>query len=252
MKNYYYALTGIFVAGTIYYLYSESKIPSSVSKNEIKVPNCSDDKDCNKATRSTASTVPPKLVTKSDNDNNDYYKNNIYWNKLLERDDMHGLFKRSIELFKDSPAKDDLAAWISLGVVMDSSSEYGELMQHSLARINKDASANLKMMENVSNSLNPKDSFTRNQLINMASQMKVSDEEKVHFFGNEISRSVELKPDGTFSDDSLNITTSMIFFKNNVVDQDNNLSPEIRKKLLLRYETYFPSIIPQLKEYINK
>lgn len=165
--------------------------------------------------------------------------------------------KKSRELFKESTQNEDIALWISLGVIFDSSAEYGELLNHAMAKINENPYKNLEAIKEVMKKLSPEDSFIRAQSLNLVNQMNVSSRDKVNFFGNEMQKKVHLNADGGFSDDSLNITTAMIMFKNVTNDpQDilyfakksfsNNEDPIIREKLMARYKTYFPSIANEI------
>ena len=161
------------------------------------------------------------------------------------------LYKKTSVLFKGSLNKDDLATWISIGLVFDASEEYGILLSRSLEKINKNPSENFALIEQVIKKLPPEESFLRGQLINLVNNMDIGTEEKKSFFGSEMVRNVILDSEGNFSPDSLNITTAMIMLKDNGTSkveaeefiseslQVNN-DPEIREKLLVRFNAYFP------------
>ena len=96
--------------------------------------------------------------------------------------------------------------------------------------------------------------------INLVNQLSLSGEDKVSFFGSESSRKVLLDKQGRFSPDSLNITTSMIFMKQNIKSESEaltyateslkkNTDPAIRKKLISRFATYFPSLEKDLESF---
>lgn len=174
-----------------------------------------------------------------------------YLLKLRLNSDVDELYKKSSELFEGSSNKDDLATWISIGLVFDSSEEYGTLLNRSLEKINKNPSENFTLIEQVIKKLPPEESFLRGQLINLVNNMNLGSEEKKSFFGNEMVRNVILDSEGNFSPDSLNITTAMIMLKNNGVSKEEaesfiteslqvNNDPEIREKLLVRFNAYFP------------
>ena len=116
------------------------------------------------------------------------------------------------------------------------------------------------MIKNTLSGLSPEDSFIRGMAINLVNQLSLTSEDKVSFFGQESSRKVLLDEQGRFSPDSLNITTSMIFMKQNIKTQSEalayateslkkNTDPAVRKKLVTRFNAYFPDISKDLEQY---
>ncbi|WP_374077637.1 hypothetical protein [Bdellovibrio bacteriovorus] len=112
--------------------------------------------------------------------------------------------------------------------------------------------------ENAVKMMGPDDSFIRGQLINMVNHMNVQTEDKIRFFGGEISRPAMLDSQGRWSPDSLNITTALIMLKNNNAPKDDvikfmkeslraNQDDVIKSKLLTRFATYYPESIHELK-----
>lgn len=181
-----------------------------------------------------------------------YYANSAYFNNLKYDVSFADSFRQAQSVFKDSPNSDDIALWIALGAVMDSSQEYGELLSYSLGKINENAARNLSAFETVSKDLSPSDSFIRGQLINLVNQMNINSEDKIRYFGHEISRQASLDSEGKLSEDSLNVTTALIMLKNNDAKSDDvieymreslrtNQNPIVRQKLMVRFKTYFPN-----------
>ena len=82
----------------------------------------------------------------------------------------------------------------------------------------------------------------------------LSKDVKIDFFGTQASRSIILNDKDLFTDDSLNITTAIILLKQNQVSDnqlqkiyrdslDNNSDPQLRNKIVMRFENYFPQLV---------
>ncbi|WP_374029849.1 hypothetical protein [Bdellovibrio bacteriovorus] len=189
---------------------------------------------------------------------NPHYVNSPYLKPLLDDGVVSAAFTHAKGIFKDSPNAEDIALWISLGTVMDADPEYGELLKYSMERINDNVSINMSSFEEAVKSLRPEDSFIRSQLLNMVNQMNIPPEEKIRFFGNEVSRTAFLDNEGRLSPDSLNITTALIMLKNNNAQKDDvlrymkdslaaNQNEIIKEKLLARFAAYYPEALEELR-----
>ena len=188
------------------------------------------------------------------------YNEDPYWNKIKSDPQVARLFKKTQRFFKNSPEAEDFAVWISAGFVMDENPDYGALIGKALKEIDKNKEENFNHLKETLKGFTPEESFIRGMAINLVNQMSLSGEDKVSFFGAESARKVLLDKQGRFSPDSLNITTSMIFMKQNIKSESEALSyateslkkntdPAIRKKLISRFVTYFPEIEKDLESY---
>ena len=186
------------------------------------------------------------------------YNEDPYWNKIKSDPQVARLFKKTQRFFKNSPEAEDFAVWISAGFVMDENPDYGALIGKALKEIDKNKEENFNHLKETLKGFTPEESFIRGMAINLVNQMSLSGEDKVSFFGAESARKVLLDKQGRFSPDSLNITTSMIFMKQNIKSESEALSyateslkkntdPAIRKKLISRFVTYFPEIEKDLE-----
>ncbi|MEK2644231.1 hypothetical protein [Bdellovibrio sp. BCCA] len=187
-----------------------------------------------------------------------YYAHNAYLKPFMSDESVAKSFYKAKDLFKESPNAEQIAVWIAMGHIMDSNPAYGELLEYSMNKINENSRVNLSIFENATRSLTPDDSFVRSQLLNIVNQMSVPPEDKVHFFGKEISRPASLDAEGRWSPDSLNITTALVFLKNNNAPREDvveymkdslrvNQSPVIKGKLLTRFGAYFPDALEDLR-----
>lgn len=240
----YFVIFGLLLGGS-WYFFSNKSVEKSPEVTQSEKP----DKITNRIPASIKQGEPPQMptFTAANSGSNNPRE---YFEELRTDQQVDKLYTKSLEVFKDSPQKEDLAIWISIGMTMDSSPKYGSLLNYSLANINQHSQQNLVLIEKMIKGLNQEDSFMRGQLINLVNQMNVEKEEKIKFFGNEMARTVILDAEGRFSPDSLNITTAMIMLKNNGVSKEeaNNLiteslqsnnDPKIREKLMTRFEAYF-------------
>lgn len=232
----YLIVVGLVVGGTWYFFSdsSQHQMSKTQNKQDIKRTPASQKRSLSQDITSSSAPIPPKE----------------YFEILRSDPGVERLYVRSKELFRDSPHKEELATWVSIGLAFDSSPEYGELLNGSLDKINQSAVSNFAQIEQVSKNLSPEDSFIRGQLINLVNQMNVSKKDKVKYFGSEMARGVTLDSEGRFSPDSLNITTAMIMLKNNGVTKKEakefineslqvNSDPEVKEKLVSRFNAYF-------------
>jgi len=216
-----------------------------------------DEEGSSPATSQTASFSGkhPEIQNKKD-----LYNNDEYWGKIKKDPQIIRLYNKTLGLFKKSAEDEDLAVWIASGLIFDQSAEYGALLGKALKEIDNNKEENLNKIKETLGGLSPEDSFIRGMAINLVNQLSLSSEDKVSFFGQESSRKVLLDEKGRFSPDSLNITTSMIFMKQNIKTQSDalayateslkkNTDPAIRKKLMTRFNTYFPDISKDLDQY---
>jgi len=245
---------------------SKQSTPSETSKKEgpaLKAASTGDDPS-KKSPEGTTSSSPGTAPTGQDENavptKKKMYNKDPYWNKIKADPQVARLFKKTQKLFKNSPEAEDFAVWISAGFVMDENPEYGALIGKALKEIDQNKEENFNHLKETLKGFSPEDSFIRGMAINLVNQMSLSGEDKVSFFGNESAREVLLDKQGRFSPDSLNITTSMIFMKQNIKSESEALSyateslkkntdPGIRKKLISRFVTYFPEIEKDLESY---
>lgn len=199
-------------------------------------------------------TIPPVVPVKS------YYTKSEYWNTINKKSRLSALYNKSHSIFKESKNAEDIATWISMGLVMSSKDEYGKLLNHSMNEINKNAEDNFNILADKIKTLSSSDSFLRGQLLNLAAQVNVDREQKVALFGDEASRELVLNENGRMTSDALNITTAMIFLKSSISSEDQareyiyksielNNDAAARKKLITRFSSYFPSFANELSNH---
>lgn len=221
-----------------------------VENNNLAENSFESDKKMTSTLNKNAQRHPSSINPKNTNSPDVKSSGADYFLELKANPEVNDLYEKTLTLFESSKQKEELARWISVGVEMDSSPEYGEVLTNSLAEINKDALANLELIEKVAGGLKPEDSFVRAQLLNLVYQMQLTPPDKIRFFGTEVTRSVALDKNGAFSPDSLNITTAMILLKNIDAPKSQieefkaeslamNTDPVIQEKLKARFETYF-------------
>ncbi len=182
------------------------------------------------------------------------YKDELFSDPIVK-----SLKKRSLEIFGKYSFGGEISDYIAIGVVMDSSDNYGNIYLGTLKKLNQSPEDVLEALEKEIKGLEEKDSFIRNMVLNLANNLKVSDKEKRNFFGTEITRKVKLDDKGNFTEDSMNITNSMVLFKQySKSDKDalefarktmelNRDNPKIQKELLIRFKSYFPNLTKDLE-----
>ncbi|WP_295903273.1 hypothetical protein [uncultured Bdellovibrio sp.] len=241
------------------------------SKMNSSVDLASNEEETSYAPRTFANSSPAKNLPPADAANvakveefhemtvtDSYYTHNAYLKPFMSDEGVAKSFYKAKEFFKESPNAEHIAVWIAMGNILDSNPEYGELLEYSIGKINENSRVNLSVFENATKTLTPDDSFIRSQLLNIVNQMNVTSEDKVRFFGKEISRPAALDAEGRWSPDSLNITTALVLLKNNnaakadVVEYMKeslrvNQSQKIKGKLLTRFATYFPEAMDDLR-----
>jgi hypothetical protein len=163
-------------------------------------------------------------------------------------------------IFKNYPFAEDISDWMAIGVVMDSSQNFGEIYLGTLSKLNKNPEEVLGALKKEVKGLDEKDSFVRNMFLNLAHNLNVSDNEKRRFFGSEFARKIKLDDKGNFTEDSMNITNSMALFKQHAKSDEDALeyskkamdlnrgNPQMQKELLIRIKSYFPKIVDELTE----
>ena len=187
------------------------------------------------------------------------YRENLYWQQAIEDPRVVDLYKKTYEKFKNSSQAEDIAVWIALSLIFDSSPAYGVLLTAALNEINHNKEENFGIIRDVISKMPPEESFLRGMTLNLAYNINIARDEKISFFGSEIVRPVKLDSYGKFTPDSLNITTAMIFLKDNIRDPsdakfyilkslDNNKDPKAKKQLLVRLKAYFPEHSEELKD----
>lgn len=183
-----------------------------------------------------------------------YYKKNEYLKELLNDPNFIEVYNKSKLRFKNYEFSEDLAVWLSIGVVFDSSSEYGELFETSISKLNDQKNEVFTAITKETKAIGPEDSFLRQQLINVVGVMDIKKDKKISFFGSEASRKVVLDENGEFSPDSMNITNSIAFLKQSGSSIDEarkffeqsisiNTDPKIQEELKVRFNTYFPGAV---------
>lgn len=183
--------------------------------------------------------------------NSRVYKNNLYFKNLLLDDNLFKSLAKVQTLFQDTPNGEDIAVWVCLGKTSDSSPQYREISNYSFNKINENASLNFSHIERAVKNLSSEDTFERGQLINLVNLMNINKEDKIKFFGGEISRA---------SSDSLNMTAALVMLKNsNASNKDVipymreclrlNTNPAFKNKLLTSFNNCFPGSIAELGEF---
>ena len=144
---------------------------------------------------------------------------------------------------------------VALGLIFDSSEEYGKVLNYNLKVLDENSNEVMDHINNNISKLTPSDSFIRGQLLNLVNNLpSLSKDVKIDFFGTQASRSIILNDKDLFTDDSLNITTAIILLKQNQVSDnqlqkiyrdslDNNSDPQLRNKIVMRFENYFPQLV---------
>lgn len=202
------------------------------------------------------SQVEPSL--NSDSKNNirnvfsmEDYQNDEYLKELLDNKDFISLLNETKEFFKESKHNESIAVWTALGLIMDSSLEYGKNLEKSLQYINEDSEQVLVDINNALTKASDKHSFFRQQMINLVGSLDIEEEKKINFFTKESTRKVVLDETGNFSPDSMNITNSIAFLRNTtnslevartayLQSIENNEDPKVQEELKVRFESYFP------------
>lgn len=183
----------------------------------------------------------------------DFYKKNQYLKEISKDPEFVEVYKKAIDKFKSQQFAEDMAVWLAIGLIFDSSPEYGELFERSISQLNEQKDEVYTAITNSMDSLKAEDSFLRQQLINVVGVMSLDKEKKISFFGNESSRVVILDENGEFSPDSLNITNSIAFLKQSGTTNEEarkflekslkaNPDPAIQEELRVRYDSYFPGV----------
>ena len=188
------------------------------------------------------------------------YKNDVYLKNLMLDQSVQKSLATTQALFKDTPNGEDIAVWVSLGKVLDSSPGYGEVLNYAFSKINENAAINFSHIEKVTKNLSAAEAFERGQLINLVNMMTLDKEEKIKFFGSELSRHASFDQDGKWSADALNLTTALIMLKNtNAKNEDVlpymreslklNTNQVLKNKLMTRFVSYFPGTTADLAEF---
>lgn len=208
--------------------------------------------EVNKATNHKAVTITPEEL------NDRRYKVNSYLKNLLLDDSVMQSLAKTQELFKDTPNGEDIAVWVCLGKVLDSSPGYGEILNYSFNKINENAAINFSHIEKITKNLSSEEAFERGQLINLVNMMNLNKEDKIKFFGGELSRHASFDNEGKWSPDSLNLTTALIMLKNSNAKNEDvipymreslrlNTNQVLKNKLLTRFNSYFPGSTADLE-----
>lgn len=206
-------------------------------------------KPVNKTSNQEVSLKPKKIEFKKTK-----YKENEYLKYISKDPGFEDVFHKAMAKFGNFEFAEDLAVWLAIGVIFDSSPEYGVLFENSIAELNSQKDEVYSAVSQTMNSIGPEDSFLRQQLINVVGVMDLEKEKKVSFFGSEASREVVLDQNGDFSPDSMNITNSIAFLKHSGSSLDEvkkvyeksilaNPDPKIQKELMVRFNTYFPGSV---------
>ncbi len=198
----------------------------------------------------------PALSTEKENKDisiftKEEYKKNEYLKELLDNKDFISLLSETKEFFKESEHRESIAVWTALGLIMDSSLDYGKILESSLQSINEDSDQVLSDINNALTKASDKNSFFRQQMINLVGSLEIEEEKKINFFTKESTRKVVLDESGNFSPDSMNITNSIAFLRNTtnslevartayIQSIENNEDPKVQEELKVRFESYFP------------
>ncbi|MBC8548904.1 MAG: hypothetical protein ISR65_12025 [Bacteriovoracaceae bacterium] len=263
MKFKIIAVLGLFVVALVGFYFGTTAIQTDTEDERAQVEVASvkqEDQNYNNKnikvsrhspSRSIASIKREEVVSIQMQDK--FYAQNPYWQKIKNDLGVSYLYSKSLKAFKGSPQAEDLAVWISMGMLFDSSQEYGELLNHSMDALNENKDEVYDFITESVDNLQPEDNFLRGQLLNMVNGLEVGSKRKVDFFGKEASRKVVLDERGRFSPDSLNITTSMALLKQSVQTEEQarrfikrslekNQNQQIRQKLIVRFSSYFPTL----------
>jgi hypothetical protein len=162
-------------------------------------------------------------------------------------------YNKTLRMFNGTKNKEFLALWITLGNDLNGSSEYGELLQGSLMKINENPEETLDSIRRNISSLEKDDDHLRGMLNNLVNELEVEKPQKVEFFGNELNRPIKIDKNGGLADGSVSLIHSMVLLKQNVSDieeikpfilesLDKNPNSKERMALRYRYLEYFPAL----------
>jgi hypothetical protein len=162
-------------------------------------------------------------------------------------------YNKTLRMFNGTKNKEFLALWITLGNDLNGSSEYGELLQGSLMKINENPEETLDSIRRNISSLEKDDDHLRGMLNNLVNELEVEKSQKVEFFGNELNRPIKIDKNGGLADGSVSLIHSMVLLKQNVSDieeikpfilesLDKNPNSKERMALRYRYLEYFPAL----------
>ncbi len=182
------------------------------------------------------------------------YIEDEYLKDISQDPDFENVFHGAMSKFGRFEFAEDLAIWLAIGVIFDSSPEYGAIFENSIKELNSQKDEVYTAIFQTMDSIGAEDSFLRQQLINVIGVMDLEKDKKISFFGNEASRVVVLDENGDFSPDSMNITNSIAFLKHSGSSLDEvrkvyeksilaNSDPKVQEELTLRFNTYFPGSV---------
>jgi hypothetical protein len=242
----------IFIGVGIYLGMPEKETLEDVVARESKLSQGDNIKQKDISTREPSSIQKPG-IKEAPPETAKSYKENLFNDPVVK-----SLKIRTKEIFKNYPFAEEISDWMAIGVVMDSSQNYGKIYLGTLRKLNKKPKEVLTALEKEIKNLNEKDSFIRNMFLNLANNLKVSGPEKISFFGPEVARTIKLDEKGNLTEDSMNITISMEFLKKYAKsDKDalefakramdlNGSDPKTKQELMIRIKSYFPQIVDEL------
>lgn len=176
-----------------------------------------------------------------------------YLKEFLSESNNRQTYNKTLRMFKDSKNKEFLALWITLGDGLFGPKEYGYLLEGSLKKINENPEETLDSIRRNISSLGKEDDHLRGMLNNLVNELEVEKSQKVEFFGNELSRPLNIDKNGGLADGSVSLIHSMVLLKQNVSDVEEikpfilesfekNPSSKTRMALRYRYLEYFPAL----------
>ncbi|MFI5390139.1 MAG: hypothetical protein ACHQYQ_02165 [Bacteriovoracales bacterium] len=242
----------IFIAVGIYLGMPKQESLESVVARESKISQMDNIKQKDISTRVPSSIKTPETKA-APTETPKTYKENLFNDPVVK-----SLKIRTKEIFKNYPFAEEISDWMAIGAVMDGSQNYGIIYLGTLRKLNERPREVLTSLEKEIKNLDEKDSFIRNMFLNLANNLKVSGQEKISFFGPEIVRTIKLDEKGNLTEDSMNITNSMEFFKKYAKsDKDvlqfakramdlNGSDPKTKQELMIRIKSYFPQIVDEL------
>lgn len=187
-----------------------------------------------------------------------------YMKELLAEDTPRMVYERTQEIFKSLPQKEALARWIALGLRFDSSKDFGQEFETSLAGLNENPEEVLEAIAQTYSKLGNDDAFIQTMLINVVHQLKVSKDEKISFYSERLGDKFVLDEKGEPTASSLNITNSMAFLKQYISDtssvkakieaslSEHRSDKRSQRELAQRFAAYFPELESDISRWSDQ
>jgi hypothetical protein len=270
MKKYLILLSTIAIVGISYFLFWGSK--SDIATNDLSRPNdTSDSQTLNSAidSRKKSSSLPFNENNLPPEEQEEIFKKSPAEKRQLGMmatkfitDQNKDIYKRVLEVCGNSIAGNAMASWIAYGTIMSGEPDYGYELSLKMTLINEHPEESMTLLNNSYQKFNGDDYFIKQMLLNIANQVDVSKEDKIKFYSESATSSLQLKDSTTMTNDDMNVTIAMYLLKENIKTEDevlpfasallekNKNNPNALKLIKERLDGNFPGIKTELvKEY---